>query len=65
MPKVKTHKGLSKRIKKTKSGKFKHLRAMGRHKMFSKSNDRRRKYKRDQNIAKADIKKVKKLLPYK
>lgn len=62
--KLKTHKGLSKRIRRTKSGKLKHARAMGRHKMIIKSSDRKRKYKRDQNISKADTRKVKRLLPY-
>jgi large subunit ribosomal protein L35 len=64
MPKLKTHKGLAKRIKKTKSGKLKHLRAMGRHKMLIKSANRKRKYKREQDISPADRKKIKRLIPY-
>lgn len=64
MPKLKTHKGLSKRIRITKSGKLKHLRAMGRHKMLIKSSDRKRKYKREQNVSKADDNKIKRLIPY-
>jgi large subunit ribosomal protein L35 len=64
MPKLKTHKGLSKRIRKTKSGKLKHVRAMGRHKMITKNSDRKRKYKRDQNISKSDNQKIRRMLPY-
>jgi len=43
MPKQKTHKGLSKRIKITASGKVKHRRAGGSHLMSGKSAKRRRK----------------------
>jgi len=64
MPKLKTHKGLSKRIRKTKTGKLKHVRAMGRHKMIIKNSDRKRKYKRDQNISTADNQKIRRLIPY-
>lgn len=64
MPKLKTHQGLSKRIKKTKKGKLKHLRAMGRHKLLIKSSKRKRKYKREQNISSADERKIKQMLPY-
>lgn len=64
MPKLKTHKGLSKRIKRTKKGQLLHKRAMGRHKMLKKSASRKRKYKRRQNVSGPDTKKVKKMLPY-
>jgi len=43
MPKQKTHKGLSKRIKITASGKVKHRRAGGSHLMSSKNAKRRRR----------------------
>jgi len=43
MPKQKTHKGLSKRIKITASGKVKHRRAGGSHLMSGKSAKRRRR----------------------
>lgn len=43
MPKQKTHKGLSKRVKVTASGKVKHKRAFGGHLMSSKTAKRRRK----------------------
>lgn len=43
MPKQKTHKGLSKRVKVTASGKVKHGRANGSHLMSCKNSKRRRK----------------------
>ena len=43
MPKQKTHKGLSKRVKVTASGKVKHSRAGGGHLMSSKNAKRRRR----------------------
>jgi large subunit ribosomal protein L35 len=43
MPKQKTHKGLSKRVKVTASGKVKHKRSGGGHLMSSKNAKRRRK----------------------
>ncbi len=43
MPKQKTHKGLSKRVKVTASGKIKRSRAGGGHLMSSKNAKRRRR----------------------
>jgi len=43
MPKQKTHKGLSKRIKITASGKVKHRRVGGSHLMSGKNAKRRRR----------------------
>jgi len=43
MPKQKTHKGLSKRIKITASGKLRHKRAGGSHLMSGKNAKRRRR----------------------
>jgi len=43
MPKQKTHKGLSKRIKITAGGKVKHRRAGGSHLMSGKNAKRRRR----------------------
>jgi len=43
MPKQKTHKGLSKRIKITASGRVRHKRAGGSHLMSGKSAKRRRR----------------------
>lgn len=43
MPKQKTHKGLSKRVKVTASGKIKHKRSGGGHLMSGKNAKRRRR----------------------
>ena len=43
MPKQKTHKGLSKRVKITASGKVKHKRSCGGHLMSGKNAKRRRR----------------------
>ncbi len=43
MPKMKTHKGLKKRVKLTANGKLKHKRANSGHLMSGKSGNRRRK----------------------
>jgi len=43
MPKQKTHKGLSKRVKVTAGGKIKHRRAGGGHLMSGKNAKRRRR----------------------
>ena len=43
MPKQKTHKGLSKRVKVTAAGKVKHKRSCGGHLMSAKNAKRRRR----------------------
>ena len=45
MPKLKTHKGASKRFKKTGTGKVKRHHAFARHILTSKSRSRKRKLK--------------------
>lgn len=46
MPKLKTHKGLSKRVKVTKSGKIKRNQAFKRHLMQGKGGSRRTRLRR-------------------
>ena len=46
MPKIKTHKGLKKRVRLTANGKVKHKRANTGHLMSGKSGDRRRGLRR-------------------
>jgi large subunit ribosomal protein L35 len=58
MPKQKTHKGLSKRVKVTASGKVKHKHSFGGHLMSSKSAKRRRKISSSDIMNKADTKSV-------
>jgi len=62
MPKMKTHKGLYKRIKKTGSGKLRKKHASGRHFLENKSSRRKRAYKRSENLAPGDRKMVKRFI---
>ncbi len=62
MPKMKTHKGLDKRIKKTGSGKLKKKHAFSRHLKEKKTSRRKRAWKRDENLAPGDKKRVRRLI---
>ena len=62
MPKMKTHSGAKKRFRKTAKGKLRGRRAYSTHILEKKSPKRKRKFKQDQSIAKADVKTVTKLL---
>ncbi len=62
MPKLKTHKATAKRIQITKSGKLKRLRAYRSHNRAKKAPDRKRAYRRPQDVAKGDEKKIRRLL---
>ncbi len=62
MPKMKTHKGLKKRIRLTAKGKIKHKRANTGHLMSGKSGDRRRKLRKPAILNKALGKRMKILL---
>jgi large subunit ribosomal protein L35 len=62
MPKMKSHSGAKKRFKKTGTGKLKHRQSFSSHILEKKSPKRKRKFRQDQAIAKADEKQVTKLL---
>jgi large subunit ribosomal protein L35 len=62
MPKNKTHSGISKRVKITGKGKITHEQTNRRHNFESKSSKRTRRLERDQLLAPADVKRVKRLL---
>ncbi len=53
MPKMKTHKGLKKRVKVTANGKVKHKRANSNHLMSGKSGNRCRSLRRPGGLKKA------------
>ena len=64
MPKMKTRRGATKRMKVTGSGKIKRAKAFRRHNM-TKTNHRRKKQNRGIHlVAKSDQKPMKLLLPY-
>ena len=59
MPKVKTNKGLAKRVKVTGRGKLKRHRSGGRHLMASKSGKRARRLGGTTLVTKSHVKKLK------
>jgi large subunit ribosomal protein L35 len=64
MPKLKTHKGASKRFKKTGTGKVVRHHAFARHILTSKVRSRKRKLKHAVLADDADQAKLKKMIPY-
>ncbi|AMP20415.1 50S ribosomal protein L35 [endosymbiont 'TC1' of Trimyema compressum] len=64
MPKMKTHRGAAKRIKKTGSGKYKVAHANRNHILEKKTNKRKRHLRKSDILCAAEAKKIKVLLPY-
>jgi large subunit ribosomal protein L35 len=64
MPKLKTHKGASKRFKKTGTGKVVRHHAFSRHILTSKTRARKRKLKHGVVADEADQAKLKRMIPY-
>lgn len=63
MPKLKTHKGASKRFRKTKSGGFKHSTPGFRHLLTNKSRKRKRQRRLAKMLAPSELTKLRRLLP--
>jgi large subunit ribosomal protein L35 len=64
MPKLKTHKGASKRFKKTGTGKVVRSHAFGRHILTSKPHKRKKKLKQSVVADAADQPTLRRMLPY-
>ena len=64
MPKIKSHRGAAKRFKKTASGKFKRTKAFKRHILTSKPKHRKRHMRGLVVVVPADVRKLRKMLPY-
>ena len=62
MPKMKTHSGAKKRFRKTAKGKLRARHAMTSHILEKKNAKRRRRLRRPVEVAKADQKRIRKLL---
>jgi large subunit ribosomal protein L35 len=62
MPKFKTHKGASKRVRITGKGKLVREQANNQHKFEHKSSTRKRRLDRDEVLSAPDTKKLNKLL---
>ncbi len=63
MPKMKTHSGAAKRLKKLKSGKIKHASAGKRHLLTKKNAKRKRSLRQGRYISKSDMNNIAPLLP--
>ena len=64
MPKLKTRKCISKRVKRTGTGKFKFNKPGRRHLMTGKTGKRTRHMRRDGIMPDANMKRIAKALPY-
>ena len=62
MPKQKTHSATKKRFKVTGTGKLLRRKAPKAHLLEKKSHKRKRGFRRDQPVADADVREIKKLL---
>jgi len=65
MPKIKTHKGVAKRIKKTANGKLKSKKAFHSHILTKKSPKKKRQLRKKKILSKDYQARYKKVLPYK
>jgi len=64
MPKIKTHRGVAKRVKVTASGKIKRSRAFHSHLLSSKTPKRKRNLSQTVMVHSTNEKNIKKLVPY-
>jgi large subunit ribosomal protein L35 len=64
MPKLKSHRGLAKRVKVTAKGKIKRAKAYHSHLLSSKSPKEKRRLSQSDTVHSADIKRIKSLVPY-
>ena len=64
MPKMKTNRGAAKRFKATGSGKIRRSKAFTSHILTKKSTKRKRNLRKSGLIVAADLKAVKRMLPY-
>lgn len=64
MPKMKTHRGAAKRVKKTGSGQLKRSHAYTSHILTKKTTKRKRNLRKAGLVSTGDMKRVKTLVPY-
>lgn len=62
MPKMKTHSGTKKRVRRTGSGKLMREHVNKQHKFESKTSNRKQRVKKDALVAPADVPRLKRLL---
>lgn len=63
MPKMKSNRGAAKRFRKTGSGKLARRRAYKSHILTKKSRKRKRRLRTDTLVSKADVRRVRRMLP--
>jgi large subunit ribosomal protein L35 len=66
VPKIRTHRGTAKRVKVSASGKVTHRHQFDGcgHILSKKSRKRKRKFRKDQPVAKGDLKRLAPTIPY-
>jgi len=64
MPKIKTNRGAAKRFKSTASGGFKRAQSFKRHILTKKSTKRKRQLRHGEMVAVADVKLIRRMMPY-
>ena len=64
MPKLKTHKGAKARFKFSGSGKALRMKGMSSHLRMKKTKRTKRQYDDTVSVSKADVPRIKRLLPY-
>lgn len=64
MPKMKTNRAAAKRFRFTKKGKVKAKRAYMRHILTTKSKKQKRRLRSSKTLSQADLRQVRRLLPY-
>jgi len=64
MPKIKTQRGLAKRVKVTGTGKIKRSKAYHSHLLSSKTPKMKRRLSKSDTINPSDVKRIKSLIPY-
>ncbi len=64
MPKMKTKRGAAKRFRMTSTGKTKRSKAFKRHILTSKSSKRKRHLDMESLVSKADVGRIRAMLPY-
>ncbi|MAE96224.1 MAG: 50S ribosomal protein L35 [Deltaproteobacteria bacterium] len=64
MPKMKTHRGAAKRLRRSGTGKLRHQKKNKRHILTKMSSKRKRHLREGGEISAADKKRIKQLVPY-
>ena len=64
MPKMKTHRGAAKRLKRTGTGRLRRNKAYKSHILTKKTTKRKRRLRKSDMVAKPDEKRMKRMLPY-